>query len=93
MIGLHALRNAMITVITVIGLQGGALLGGAILTETIFSWPGMGKLIIDSINTLDRPMIVAYLMVTVLMFVTINFIVDVIYTVLDPRVKIGSLAR
>lgn len=89
----HVAKNIMIPIVTVLGLELGGVIALAVVTETIFSWPGMGKLIIDSINTLDRPMIVAYLMVTVLMFVTINFIVDVIYTVLDPRIKIGSLAR
>jgi peptide/nickel transport system permease protein len=87
------MKNILIPIVTVLGLELGGVIALAVVTETIFSWPGMGKLIIDSINTLDRPMIVAYLMITVLMFVAINFAVDVIYTFLDPRVKIGSLAR
>ncbi len=89
----HILKNISIPVVTVLGLELGGVIALAIVTETIFSWPGMGKLIIDSINTLDRPMIVAYLMTTVLMFVTINVIVDVFYTFLDPRVKMAGLAR
>ena len=63
----------------------------AVVTETIFAWPGMGKLIIDSIGVLDRPIIVAYLLITVTMFIVINFVVDVLYSVLDPRVRLGDL--
>ena len=62
------------------------------VTESVFAWPGMGKLIIDSINVLDRPVIVAYLMIIVLMFITINLIVDLTYSVLDPRVRLESRA-
>ena len=87
----HALRNALIPVVTVIGLMVGTLMAGAILTETIFSWPGMGKLIIDSINLLDRPVIVAYLMIIVFMFIIINLVVDVMYSVLDPRVRLQDV--
>ena len=58
------------------------------VTESVFAWPGMGKLIIDSINVLDRPVIVAYLMIIVLLFITINLVVDLIYSVLDPRVRL-----
>jgi peptide/nickel transport system permease protein len=60
------------------------------VTETVFAWPGMGKLIIDSINVLDRPVIVAYLMVVVLLFIAINLAVDVLYTVLDPRMRLDA---
>ena len=60
------------------------------VTESVFAWPGMGKLIIDSINVLDRPVIVAYLMMVVLLFITANLIVDILYTVLDPRVRLGG---
>ena len=62
----------------------------AIVTETIFAWPGTGKLLIDSINQLDRPVIVAYLLVIVTLFILINFLVDVVYSVLDPRVRLGG---
>jgi len=89
----HLMKNILIPIVTVIGLELGGVIALAIVTETIFSWPGMGKLLIDSIESLDRPLIVAYMIITVLMFVTINFFVDVIYTLLDPRIKIGSLAR
>jgi peptide/nickel transport system permease protein len=63
----------------------------AIVTETVFAWPGMGKLLIDSINLLDRPVIVAYLMLTVLIIVTINLLVDVIYSLLDPRIRLSEM--
>jgi peptide/nickel transport system permease protein len=89
----HVLKNILIPLVTVLGLELGGVIALAVVTETIFSWPGMGKLIIDSIYTLDRPVIVAYLMVTVLIFIVINLAVDVLYTVLDPRVKLAGLAR
>lgn len=86
----HILRNTLVVLVTVIGLQLGSLIAYAVITETIFAWPGMGKLIIDSINVLDRPVIVAYLMMIVLLFVVINLIVDLLYTVLDPRVRLET---
>lgn len=89
-IRVHLLKNIMIPVITIIGLEFGSLIAFSVVTETIFAWPGMGKLIIDSIHVLDRPMIVAYLMIVVLLFVFINLIVDALYTALDPRVRIGK---
>jgi peptide/nickel transport system permease protein len=85
----HLLKNIMIPVVTIIGLEFGSVIAFSVVTETIFAWPGMGKLIIDSIHVLDRPMIVAYLMIIVLMFVVINLLVDCLYTALDPRVRIG----
>ena len=84
----HVLKNIMIPVVTVVGLELGTTIAFAVVTESVFAWPGMGKLIIDSINVLDRPVIVAYLMMIVLLFVTINLVVDVLYTVLDPRVRL-----
>ncbi|HEX3062587.1 MAG TPA: ABC transporter permease subunit, partial [Usitatibacter sp.] len=63
----------------------------AVVTESIFAWPGSGKLLIDSINQLDRPVIVAYLLVTVAIFVTINFVVDILYSFLDPRVRLAAV--
>ncbi|WP_108659595.1 ABC transporter permease [Acuticoccus kandeliae] len=86
----HVLRNIMITLVTVIGLEFATLIAFTVVTETIFSWPGMGRLIIESIDKLDRPVIVAYLMIVVVMFVTVNLIVDLLYTVLDPRIRINS---
>lgn len=84
----HALKNTLIPVITIFGLQLGELIAFTTITETIFAWPGMGKLLIDSINNLDRPIISAYLLFVAAMFVIINFIVDLLYTVVDPRVDL-----
>lgn len=84
----HALKNALIPVITVFGLQFGQLIAFATITETIFSWPGMGKLLIDSIYRIDRPVIVAYLLMVAVLFVVINFLVDLIYTLIDPRIEV-----
>ena len=89
-IRVHLLKNILIPVITIIGLEFGSVIAFSVVTETIFAWPGMGKLIIDSINLLDRPMIVAYLMVIVVLFVFINLVVDLIYTALDPRVRLEN---
>ncbi len=86
----HVLKNILIPIVTVVGLEFGSTVAFAVVTESVFAWPGMGKLIIDSINVLDRPVIVAYLMVIVLMFVTINLIVDILYTMLDPRIRIDQ---
>lgn len=92
-IGVHVLKNILIPVITVIALQFGAIIAFAIVTETVFAWPGMGKLIIDSIRVLDRPVIVAYLMLIVSLFILINLVVDVLYSVLDPRVRLADQQR
>jgi peptide/nickel transport system permease protein len=86
----HVLKNIMIPVVTVVGLELGSTVAFAVVTESVFAWPGMGKLIIDSINVLDRPVIVAYLMMIVLLFIAINLVVDVLYTALDPRVRLES---
>jgi len=87
----HVFKNIMIPVVTVLGLELGNVIAFSVVTETIFSWPGMGKLIIDSINVLDRPVIVAYLLMTVTMFIVINLVVDIIYSLLDPRVRLGDM--
>ena len=84
----HALKNALIPVVTVFGLQVGNLIAFATVTETIFAWPGMGKLLVDAINTSDRPIIVAYLMIVAFIFVGINLIVDIVYTMIDPRIDL-----
>ncbi len=86
----HVLKNILIPVVSVLGLELGSMIAFAVVTETVFSWPGMGKLLIDSITKLDRPVIVAYLMMTVLVFVTINLVVDLLYTWLDPRVRLSG---
>ena len=90
-IGVHVLRNILIPIVTVVGLQFGALIGFAIVTESVFAWPGMGKLLIDSINVLDRPVIVAYLLIIVTFFIVINLAVDLLYSALDPRVRLTEL--
>jgi peptide/nickel transport system permease protein len=87
-IGVHVLKNIMIPVVTVVGLEFGSIVAFSVVTESVFSWPGMGKLIIDSINVLDRPIITAYLMAIVVFFVAVNFIVDLLYMALDPRVRL-----
>jgi peptide/nickel transport system permease protein len=87
----HVLKNIMIPVVTVLGLEFGGLIAFSVVTETVFAWPGMGKLIIDSIRELDRPVVVAYLMIVVLMFVIINLVVDIVYSLLDPRVRIQDV--
>lgn len=87
-IGVHLFKNIMIPVVTIIGLEFGSVIAFAVVTETIFAWPGMGKLIIDSINVLDRPVIVAYLLVIVLIFIFVNLTVDLLYSLLDPRVRL-----
>ncbi|MEZ0301215.1 MAG: ABC transporter permease [Hyphomicrobiaceae bacterium] len=91
-VGVHLLKNILIPVATVVGLEFGNLVAFSVVTETIFAWPGMGKLLINAIQSLDRPVIVAHLIIIVLLFVLINFLVDVLYTVLDPRVRIGAKA-
>jgi peptide/nickel transport system permease protein len=84
----HVLRLISIPLVTVFGLEFGSTLAFAVVTETIFSWPGIGKLIIDSISVLDRPVMVAYLMLVALFFIMINFLVDVAYAGLDPRLRV-----
>lgn len=84
----HILRNILIPVVTVIGMEFGTLIAYSTITETVFSWPGMGKLLIDSVYKLDRPVIVAYVMLVTLLFVIINLVVDLLYAVLDPRVQL-----
>ncbi len=91
-VGVHVLRNILIPLVTVLGLELGSTIAFAVVTETIFSWPGAGKLILDSINSLDRPVIVGYLIVIVCLFITLNLIVDILYRLLDPRVRLGRPA-
>ncbi|MBW8635854.1 ABC transporter permease [Hoeflea sp. WL0058] len=90
-ISVHLMKNILIPIVTVIGLQFSVLLAFAVVTETIFAWPGMGRLIIESINLLDRPVIVAYLLVVVTVFMVVNILVDIVYSYLDPRIRIGSM--
>jgi ABC-type dipeptide/oligopeptide/nickel transport system permease component len=83
----HALKNALIPIITVVGLQFGMLLGGAVLTETVFAWPGLGRLIVDSILARDYPMIQGTILVFGLLYILVNLVVDLIYAVVDPRIR------
>ena len=85
----HVLRLISIPIATVFGLEFASTLAFAVVTETIFSWPGLGKLVIDSITSLDRPVMVAYLMLVALLFIVINLLVDVVYALLDPRLRKG----
>lgn len=86
----HALKNAMIPVVTVMGLQFGTLLGGAVLTETVFSWPGIGRLMVDSILNRDYPVVQGAVLLLAVFFVLINLVVDIIYAFLDPRISYSS---
>jgi peptide/nickel transport system permease protein len=83
----HVLKTILIPIVTVLGIEFGSLIAFAVVTETIFAWPGVGKLIIDSIKMLDRPVVVAYILVIVAMFILINLVVDVLYSLLDPRIR------
>ncbi len=83
----HALRNAAIPVITVFGLQLGALLSGAVVTETVFAWPGMGRVIVESILARDYPVVMAGVILVALLFIGVNFLVDLAYALLDPRIR------
>lgn len=87
LIGRHLLRNILIPIVTITGLELGGLIAFATVTETIFAWPGVGKLLLSSIHASDRPVVVAYLILIAAMFVTINFIVDMLYALLDPRIR------
>jgi len=83
----HLLPNILIPIVTITGLEIGGLIAFSTVTETIFAWPGIGKLLLDSIHMVDRPVVVAYLILITLMFVLINFVVDVLYAFLDPRIR------
>lgn len=91
-VGRHVLRNILIPVVTVVGIEFGSLVAFSTITETVFAWPGMGKLLIDSVYQLDRPVVVAYVLLATLLFVTVNFLVDILYAALDPRVKLTGEA-
>lgn len=82
----HAIRNAMVPVVTVIGLNFGLLLSGAILTETVFSWPGVGRLVVDAVYSRDYPLVIGCILVFALVFVIVNLITDILYTYIDPRI-------
>jgi len=83
----HALKNTLVPVITVTGLQFGSVIAFAIITETVFQWPGMGLLFVQAVQSVDIPIMAAYLLMVSLIFVTINLVVDILYTVVDPRLR------
>ena len=89
-LGVYVMKNILIPIITVFGLELARLLTGAMIVESVFAWPGMGKLLIDSMGVLDRPILVAFLLITVATFIIINFIVDMLYSVIDPRIRLGG---
>jgi peptide/nickel transport system permease protein len=89
-VGVHVLKNALVPIVTVAGVEFGSVIAFAVVTESIYAWPGMGKLLIDSINVLDRPVIVGYLCIVVTLFIAINLLVDLAYSWLDPRVRLGE---
>ena len=89
-VGVHVLKNILIPIVTVLGLEFGSLIAFAVVTESIFAWPGMGKLLIESISLLDRPVVVAYLLIVVALFVLINLVVDLLYSALDPRIRLET---
>ena len=84
----HALKNSLIPVVTIIGLEFGHLLGGAVIVETIFAWPGIGRLMIQAVYTKDFPLVQSAVTITALIFVSLNFAVDFVYSYLDPRVRL-----
>ena len=89
-LSVHILKNILIPIVTVMGVQFGMLIAFTVVTESVFAWPGIGKLIIDSIANLDRPVIVAYVLVTAMLFIVINLCVDLAYATLDPRIRLSS---
>jgi peptide/nickel transport system permease protein len=91
-LNMHVMRNILIPIVTVLGMEFGGVIAFAVVVESIFSWPGVGKMLIDAIAVLDRPLIVAYLLFVVVMFVMLNLIIDILYSLLDPRVRLGGNA-
>jgi ABC-type dipeptide/oligopeptide/nickel transport system permease component len=83
----HALRNALLPIVTILGLQTGALLGGAVVTETVFGWPGVGQLAVNALNSRDYPVVQGVVLVSALIFIVINLLVDLMYSILDPRIR------
>jgi ABC-type dipeptide/oligopeptide/nickel transport system permease component len=88
----HALRNTMVPVVTITGLQLGSVIAFAIVTETVFNWPGLGALFVQSVQVVDVPVMAAYLMFVGLVFVVVNLVTDLVYLALDPRLRTGSMA-
>jgi peptide/nickel transport system permease protein len=88
----HALKNTMVPVVTIVGLQLGSVIAFAIVTETVFNWPGLGALFVRSVEVVDIPVMAAYLMFVGLVFVVVNLIVDILYFLIDPRLRTGAMA-
>jgi len=86
----HALKNTLVPVMTIAGLQLGSIVAFAIITETVFQWPGMGLMFLQAVQNADIPIMAAYLLLVALGFVTINLLVDLLYVVVDPRIRIGA---
>lgn len=86
----HVLRNALIPVVTITGLQFGALLSGAVLTETVFTWPGLGTYIVEAVRSNDSPKLVGGILLVASTFILVNLLVDLLYGVIDPRVRVGE---
>jgi peptide/nickel transport system permease protein len=86
----HALKNTLVPVITITGLQLGSIIAFAIITETVFQWPGMGLLFLQAVQAVDIPIMAAYLLLTAVVFVVINLIVDLLYVIVDPRIRLGG---
>ena len=86
----HALKNTLVPVITITGLQVGSIIAFAIITETVFQWPGMGLMFLQAVQSVDIPIMAAYLLLIAFLFVTINFIVDLLYVAVDPRIRLGG---
>ena len=91
-LSVHVMKNILIPIVTVLGMEFGGVIAFAVVIESIFSWPGVGKMLIDAIAVLDRPLIVAYLIFVVCLFVVLNLLVDILYSILDPRVRLGDAA-
>jgi ABC-type dipeptide/oligopeptide/nickel transport system permease component len=83
----HALRNALLPVVTVVGLQFGGLLGGAVLTETVFAWPGVGRMLVDAIRSRDMPLVQGTVLFVAVVFIVVNLLVDLSYAALNPKVR------
>jgi ABC-type dipeptide/oligopeptide/nickel transport system permease component len=87
-VGRHALRNALVPVVTVVGLQVGLLIGGSVITETVFAYPGVGQLVVSAISARDTPLVQGCVLVTASGFILVNLLVDVSYVLLDPRIRL-----
>ena len=93
MVRSHALKNALIPVVTVVGLQFGTLIGGAVITEYIFALPGVGRLVVDAVFARDYPLVQGVVLITASSYVLINLLVDLSYSLLNPRIRIGGMPR